>query len=126
MSRSARAGQVVLVLLGALSVVIASSVYAPMEEPFEPDAQALVASFGVAFGVLVVVLATAGLGSRQAWAWRALWVLPAFLASHVVLLGTLLPDGVLAVVAVAALVATRPQEGGYRVAKSTRPAASRA
>lgn len=117
MSRSARAGQVVLVLLGLLSAVIAVSVYAPMDEPFEPDAQALIATFGVAFGVLVVVLATTGLASRQLWAWGALWVLPAFLASHVFLLGTLLPDGVLAAFAVAALAFTRPQERVYESAR---------
>lgn len=113
MSRSARVGQVILVLLGLLSAVFAVSVYAPMEEPFEPDAQALIATFGVAFGVLVGVLATAGLASRQSWAWGALWVLPAFLVSHVFLLGTLLPDGVLAALAVAALAVTRPQERVY-------------
>ena len=113
MSRSARAGQIVLVLLGLLSAVIAVSVYAPMDEPFEPDARALIATFGAAFGVLVVILATAGLASRQRGAWGALWVLPAFLVSHVVLLGTLLPDGPLAAVAVAALAATRPQERVY-------------
>lgn len=114
MSRSARAGQVVLVLLGLLSTVIAVSVYAPMDDPFESDAQAMIATFGAAFGALVVVLATVGLSSRQRWAWGALWVVPAFLVSHVVLLGTLLPDGVLAVVAVAALAVTRPQERVYQ------------
>jgi hypothetical protein len=113
MSRSARTGQVVLVLLGLLSTVIAVSVYAPMDDPFEPDAQAMIATFGAAFGVLVVVLATAGLSSRQRWAWGALWVLPAFLVSHVLLLGTLLPDGVLAAVAVGALTVTCPRERVY-------------
>jgi hypothetical protein len=126
MSRSARVGQVVLVLLGVLCAVIAVSVYAPMEEPFEPDAQALVATFGVGFGALVVVLATAGLGSRQAWAWGALWVLPVFLASHVLLLGTVLPDGVLMVVAVAALAATRTRDRVYETAGPARSASGRA
>jgi len=125
MSRSARIGQAVLVLLGLLSAVIAVSVYAPMEDPFEPDAQALIATFGVAFGVLVVVLATAGLGSRQRWAWGALWVLPVFLVSHVLLLGTVLPDAVLAVLAVAALAATRPQERVYETPRTPRAAAGR-
>ena len=40
MSLSARVGQVVLVLLGLLSTVIAGSVYGPRDEPLEPDAQA--------------------------------------------------------------------------------------
>jgi CDP-diglyceride synthetase len=113
MSRSARAGQVILVLIGLLSAVFALSVYGPMEEPFEPDAQALIATFGVAFGALVVVLATVGLASGRSWAWGALWVLPGFLLSHVFLLDALLPDGVLAALAVAALAVTRPQERVY-------------
>jgi hypothetical protein len=125
MSRSARAGQAVIVLLGPLSAVIAVSVYAPMEEPFEPDAQVLIATFGAGFGLLIVVLAAAGLPSRQPWAWRALWVLPAFLVSHALLLGTVLPDGVLAVVAAAALAATRPHERVYESPSTGRSAAGR-
>lgn len=70
MSRSARAGQVLLVLLGLLCCVVASSVYAPVEEPFESDAQGLIATFGVGFGLFVVLLAVAGLNARQRWAWR--------------------------------------------------------
>jgi hypothetical protein len=120
MSARFTAGRVVLVLLGVLSAVIAISVYAPGDDPFEPDAQALIATFGAAFGVLVVTLATAGLGSRQRWPWLALWTLPAFLVSHIVLLGTWVPDGVLAVLAVAALLATRPDGRVY--ATSTTPA----
>ena len=112
MNRLSRAGQVVLALLGLLSIVIAVSVYgAP--DPFEPDAQLLIATFGTAFGLTVVALAVAGLNAGQRWAWLTLWVLPAFFVSHVVLLGTLLPDGILALVSVAALMVARPSARVY-------------
>jgi hypothetical protein len=110
MSRTARTGQVVLAFIGALSTLIAVSVYAPMDEPFESDAQALIATFGAGFGILVVVLATVGLASGERWAWLALWIVPVFLISHVVLLGTVVPDAVLALLAVAALWLTRPTQ----------------
>ncbi len=107
MSRSARVGQAVLVLFGVLCTVIALSVFF-VPDPFEPDAQALIGTFGAGMGLLVLVLATAGLASGQRWPWLALWLLPVFFLSHVALIGTLLPDGVFTVIAVAALLATRP------------------
>lgn len=113
MSALARAGQVYLVLLGLINVVFSASVYAPSDEPFPDHANALIATWGVGFGILVVVLATAGLASRQLWAWAALWTAPAFLAAHVVLLGTWIPDGVLLLLAVLALVATKPETRIY-------------
>lgn len=109
MSATARAGQAFLVVFGLMNVVFSISVYFPADgEDFPADAQALIATWGVAMGGLVIVLATAGLGSGQTWAWAALWVAPAFLVAHVALLGTWLPDGVLAVLTGLALIATRP------------------
>lgn len=108
MSRSARVGQAVLVLLGVLCTLIAISVFF-VPDGFEPDAQALVGTFGAGMGLLVLMLATLGLASGQRWPWLALWLLPVFFLSHVALIGTLLPDGVFAVIAAAALVATRPR-----------------
>jgi hypothetical protein len=58
---------------------------------------------------LVIALATAGINSGERWAWLALWVLPTFFVAHAVLLGTWIPDGVFAVISVAALVVTRPR-----------------
>ncbi len=108
MTALARAGQVFLVLFGLISIVFSASVYAATDEPFPDDANHLIATWGVGFGLLVIVLATVGLASRRTWAWAALWVVPAFLATHVVLLGTWLPDGVLLVLAALALIATKP------------------
>ncbi len=108
MSRSFRTGQVLLAVLGLLCTLIAISVFF-VPDPFEPDAQALIGTFGTGMGLMVVALATVGLGSRQTWPWLVLWALPAFFASHVALLGTLAPDGVFALIAAGALVLTRPR-----------------
>lgn len=108
MSAAARAGQVVLVVSGLLCILFSASTMFVTEDPFPEDANALIASFGVGMGVLVIVLATVGLAAGQRWAWLALWVVPAFFVSHVALLGTWVPDGVLAALSVAALAATRP------------------
>ena len=108
MSATARAGQVVLVVSGLLSIVFSASTLVVTDDPFPADANALIASWGVGMGVMVIVLATAGLRSGQRWAWLTLWVVPAFFASHVAMLGTWLPDGVLTVLSLGALAATRP------------------
>lgn len=108
MSRSGRVGQVVLTVCGVLCALIAMSVwFVPEEERFERDALALISTFGVGMGILVVAGALA-LARGSSTAWAALWVLPAFFASHVALLGTWIPDGVLFVLSVAALLLTRP------------------
>ena len=113
MSPLARAGQIVLVLFGLVNIVFSASVYAPSDDPFPNDANALIATWGVAMGVLVIVLATAGLASQQQWPWMALWVGPAFLAAHVLLLGTWIPDAVLAVIVSGALLVSRPRTRVY-------------
>jgi hypothetical protein len=106
MSLIPRVGQVVLALLGALCAVISLSVFAA-PDPFERDAQVLIASFGTGMGLLVTALAIAGLGSASRWAWFALCLLPLFFASHVLAFGTALPDGIFLLVSVAALAVTR-------------------
>ena len=119
MHRSTRLGQAVLVLFGVLCAVISGSVYAA-PDPFPADANALIATFGIAFGALVVVLAALGLSSGHPWAWQALWILPVFFVSHVLLLGTLLPDGAFLLLSVAALALSRPRAAVYQsVAPST-------
>lgn len=105
-----RAGQAFLVIFGLLTIVFYSSVYADTgANAFPDDANALIATGGAALGVLVIALATVGISSGERWAWLALWVVPAFLLAHAVLLGTWVPDGVFAVIAVGALLVTRPR-----------------
>ena len=105
-----RVAQGLMVLLGVLMIVILSSVYADTSDTsFPDDANALIATAGATLGVLVVVLAVAGINSGERWAWLALWVLPAFFGSHCILLGTWIPDGVFAALSVASLAVTRPR-----------------
>ena len=83
-----------------------------MEDPFEPDAQVMIATFGVGMAVLTAVLARTALRDGQRWAWAVLWVWPVFFVAHLIGLGTYVPDGVLALVTAAALLAARPRRAG--------------
>lgn len=124
MSTTARAGQALLALFGLLCIVFSASVYAA-EDPFPSDANALIATWGVGMGVLVIVLATVGLRSGQMWPWLALWVMPVFFAAHVVLLGTWVPDGVLLALSVVALALTRPSRAAMDAEAERRLAGQR-
>lgn len=105
-----RLAQGTMVVLGLLTIVFYSSVYAATgADAFDDDANALIATAGAALGVLVIALATAGISSGERWAWLALWVLPVFFLGHAVLLGTWIPDGIFAVITVLTLVVTRPR-----------------
>ena len=105
-----RAAQGVMVTFGLLIIVFLGSVYADTTGVrFPDDANALIASAGVALGCLVIALATAGVSSGERWAWLSLWVLPVFFLSHCLVLGTWIPDGVFMVLSVVALVVTRPR-----------------
>lgn len=106
-SRSRAAASWVFVAVSVLSGVIAVSVYAPMEDPFESDAQVLIATFGVGMAVLGAVVALVPFRRGERWAWRALWIWPAFFVAHVIGLGTVVPDLPLALVTTVALVASR-------------------
>jgi len=110
MTKIQRVAQTYLALMGLLTCVFLASVYGDSSETAYPDdANALIATAGVGLGVLVVVLAVAGINSGERWAWLALWVMPVFFLAHAVLLGTWIPDGVFAVLTGAALTATRPR-----------------
>lgn len=99
-----------MVISGLLTIVFYSSVYAATgKDAFPDDANALIASAGFALGILVIALATVGIDSGERWAWLALWVLPAFFLAHAILLGTWIPDGVLAALSVVALIVSRPR-----------------
>jgi hypothetical protein len=110
MTATQRAAQTLMVILGLLTIVIYSSVYAvPGNDAFPSDANALIVTGGAALGILVIALATAGINSGERWAWLALWVLPLFFMAHALLLGTWIPDGVFAAATIAALIITRPR-----------------
>lgn len=112
MTATHRVAQGLMVVCGLLTIVFYSSVYAAAgPDAFPDDANALIATAGVALGVLVIALATVGIASGERWAWLALWVLPGFFLAHAVLLGTWIPDGVLAALSVMALIRTMPRYG---------------
>jgi hypothetical protein len=101
-----------MVVFGLLMIVFLASVYADTGETrFPDDANGLIASSGVALGILVIALATAGVNSGERWAWLTLWVLPAFFLAHCILLGTWIPDAIFTVLSVVALILTRPRYG---------------
>jgi hypothetical protein len=110
MTKTQRAAQGFMAVLGLLTCVFLASVYADTSESrFPDDANALVASAGIGLGFLFIVLAIAGINSGERWAWLALWVMPVFFVAHAALLGTWIPDGVFAVLSVAALMVNRPR-----------------
>ena len=96
-----RIGQVILVLLFVLCGVISIST-AFADDPFPFEAIVLIASFGATLAVLGVVVTLTALDKPAIR--LALWVLPLFFVSHVALLGTWVPDAILAVVSAITLV----------------------
>lgn len=100
MNARTRTGQIILVVLFAVAAVISVSTYFA-EDPFPSDAQALISTFGVGFAGLGIATAVGAPSSRTARS--ALWILPVFFVAHVALLGTWVPDAVLAVVAAVAI-----------------------
>lgn len=107
-TRARTAASWVFVAVSVLSGLIAVSVYAPMEDPFEGDAKVLIASFGVGMALLTAVIALVPFRRGDRWAWAVLWIWPAFFVAHVIGLGTVVPDLPLALVTAAALGVSRP------------------
>jgi hypothetical protein len=107
-SRARSVASSVFVVIALISAVISASVYAPMDDPFESDAKVLISTFGIGTAILTAVIALIPFRAGQWWAWAALWVWPVFFVVHVVALGTVVPDGILAVISTVALVLSRP------------------
>jgi hypothetical protein len=102
-------GGVLALVLAATFVIGGLSIWFVEDgEPFPYSARVLISTFAAGMTLLgaVALWRTAVAGSRPAWA--ALWAYPAFFVSHVILLGTYLPDLVLAAVAAGALVLLWP------------------
>jgi hypothetical protein len=106
--RGRTASSVVLTLIALLSGLISLSVNAPMTDPFEHDARVLISTFGVGMAVLAAAVTLVPFRRGERWAWSVLWVWPAFFVVHVVTLGTVLPDGIFALLTVGALLVSRP------------------
>jgi hypothetical protein len=124
-SRARSVASSVFVVIALLSAVISVSVYAPVDDPFESDAKILIATFGVGMALLTGVIAVIPFRAGQRWAWAVLWVWPMFFAVHVIALGTVVPDGILALISAGALIASRPH-GVSSQARRTSPPESHA
>jgi hypothetical protein len=94
--RRARVGQVLLTLVFVACALVSVST-AFVDDPFEPAAVVLIASFGSLAAVLGLAAVWGGVRSRTVRA--GLWALPLFFVWHIAALGTWVPDAVLAVVA---------------------------
>jgi hypothetical protein len=75
-----------------------------VDDPFEPSAVVLIASFGTLAAALGLAAVWGGIRSRTIR--LALWALPLFFVWHIAALGTWVPDAVLAVVAATGVVLT--------------------
>jgi hypothetical protein len=90
-----RTGQTILTAILALSAVVAlSTVF--VDDPFEPAAVVLIASFGVLAAVLGIASVWGGI--RSGTVQVAVWAVPLFFVSHIATLGTWVPDAIFAVV----------------------------
>jgi hypothetical protein len=77
-------------------------------DPLLYEGQVLVATFAAGMAILGLAVILTGFRRGQWWAWLALWYYPVFFAIHVLALGLVVPDGIFAVLAVAALLLGRP------------------
>jgi hypothetical protein len=77
-------------------------------DPLPHDAQFLVATAAAVMMVLGLGVILGGLRRGQRWAWLVLWYYPVFFLIHVYAFGTLIPDGIFAVLAAVSLLVTRP------------------
>ena len=97
---------VVLALLAALTFLIGGLSIWFVEDAFEHDARVLITTFAAGMTVLAMLVLFTAYRQGARWAWAAMWVYPAFFLSHVIMLGTYIPDLILAAVAAGALLLT--------------------
>ena len=96
-----RVGQALLTaVFVACALVSLSTMF--VDDPFEPAAVVLIASFGCLAAALGLVAVWGGVRSRIVRA--GLWALPLFFVWHIAALGTWIPDAVLAVIAASGVV----------------------
>lgn len=98
---------VVLVLIAAISAVIAVSVFFSTEGPFPRDANVLIATFGVGMAVLAAGLTLVPFRRGERWAALLLAVWPLFFVAHIAALATQLPDGIFFVLSLGAVILGR-------------------
>ena len=102
---------VVLGLVALVTLVIGGiSVWFNDQPPLFPyAAKVLISTFAAGMTVLAIGAMTLTYRDGNRLAWSSLWAYPAFFVAHVIMLGTYVPDLVLAVVAAAALALGWPR-----------------
>ena len=110
---------VILSLVGLVTFVIGGLSVNFVDDPFPSDARVLITSFAFGMTVLAGVAIFALHRHASLSAWAGLWAYPVFFIWHVVALGTLVPDLVLAVVSAAGLVVAWPLRGKSEEPKRT-------
>lgn len=90
-----RVGQSLLTLVLACCALVSLSTMF-VDDPFEPPAVVLIASFGTLAAALGLAAVWAGVRSQLIRI--SLWALPLFFVWHIAALGTWLPDAVLAII----------------------------
>lgn len=101
LSGRVRVGQSLLTLVFAACALVSISTMF-VDDPFEPAAVLLIASFGSLAAVIGLAAVWGGVRSRIIRV--ALWALPLFFVWHIAALGTWIPDAVLAIVAASGAV----------------------
>ncbi len=113
-----RAATGIFVLMSILSGFFGVSVLFTTDDPFPREANALIATFAAGMAVFGIAITMTGFRRGQWWAWLALWYYPVFFVIHSFAFGTIIPDGIFAVLTTAALLLARPT----RSADSASPA----
>jgi hypothetical protein len=102
-----RASWIWFVVLGAITVLLSTlgqftSSVSPLQEVRDDDW--LVATFGAGMGLLTIVIAATAYRRGERWAAWAFTYYLLFFAVHIAVFGTWIPDAVLLLLTVAALV----------------------
>lgn len=106
-----RVGQSLLAaVFAACALVSISTMF--VDDPFEPAAVVLIASFGSLAAIVGLAAVWGGVRSRLIRI--ALWALPLFFVWHIAALGTWVPDAVFAVVAASGAVMVTGAGRGIR------------
>jgi hypothetical protein len=94
------------VLLSLVSLLFGLS--DALDETHPTDDQWLAATFGAGMALFGLAIAVTAFRRGERWAWIASLVWPVFLAVHVALFGTWVPDGVFCALSLIALAVTAP------------------
>ncbi len=97
---------------GPVSGGSALSAFFASEETEQILASRLRGTFVLGMVIFGMALILVPFRRQERWAWYVLWYYPTFFVLHVIAFGTLIPDGLFAIVSSLALLATYPKTFG--------------